>query len=342
VAEGICVEDQNPPVCTPVEHAASYNPYPGCGPATCETGYTLLEGSCVLESACSTETLVEHATSYSAYPACTVTACESGYVLTGGACVAENRSSSGGGGGGGYSAFNIFNVQNSLDGTSANVTWQTNRQSLTWMLYGTSTSYGSEYQGANYHTAHTLELTNLLPATLYHYQVRAKDASNNTVYDIDRTFTTPGFVPQVLGTKESACKVDVDGDIKGVMQFIAGSLIRACGPQVYHVLGNNMYHIPNWQYLHDNYFAQRIYNVAPEVLEQYGQTVTDDTSVRGNGAKKVAGAKLYADGTLLKAKDGKIYVIVDGKKVHIVSLEDLKKYAGNKMYNVSDQILNQY
>lgn len=285
---------------------------------------------------------VEHATSYNAYPDCGVTACESGYVLTGGACVAENRSSGGGGGGGGYSAFNIFNVQNSSIGTSANITWQTNRQSLTWMLYGTSTSYGSEYQGANYHTAHTLELTNLLPGTLYHYQVRAKDASNNTVYDIDRTFTTPGFVPQVLGTKEEACKTDVDGDIKDVMNFINGSLIRACGPGVYHVLGNKMYHVPNWQYLHDNYFAQRIYNVAPEVLEQYTQTMIDDKSVRGNGAQKVSGTKLYADGTLLKAKDGKIYVIINGHKVHIVSLEDLKKYAGNKMYSVTDQVLNQY
>ncbi|MDQ5938436.1 MAG: hypothetical protein QG642_126 [Patescibacteria group bacterium] len=287
---------------------------------------------------------VEHATSYNAYPDCGVTACESGYVLTGGACVAENRSSGGGGGGGGgsYSAFNIFNVQNSSIGTSANITWQTNRQSLTWMLYGTSTSYGSEYQGANYHTAHTLELTNLLPGTLYHYQVRAKDASNNTVYDIDRTFTTPGFVPQVLGVKEEACIPDVDGDIKDVMNFINGSLIRACGPGVYHVLGNKMYHVPNWQYLHDNYFAQRIYNVAPEVLDQYTQTMTDDKSVRGNGVQKVSGTKLYADGTLLKAKDGKIYVIMNGHKVHIVSLEDLKKYAGNKMYSVTDQVLNQY
>lgn len=248
---------------------------------------------------------------------------------------------SGGGGGGGYSAFNIFNVQSSLKGNDSTITWQTNRQSLTWMLYGTSTSYGSEYQGANYHTGHTLELTNLLPGTLYHYQVRAKDASNNTVYDIDRTFTTPGFVPQVLGTKENACIPDVDGDIKGVMQFIAGSLIRGCGPEVYHVLGSNVFHIPNWQYLHDNYFAQRIYNVAPEVLEQYGQIMTDDTSVRGKGGK-VLGTKLYPNGTLLRATDGKIYVIINGYKMHIVSLEDLKKYAGKKIINVSDQILNQY
>jgi hypothetical protein len=292
---------EEPQECKVVAHAATYNPYPTCGPATCESGYSVSEG----------------------------------------ACIENSRPSGGGGGGGGYSAFNIFNVQNSLTGGSANITWQTNRQSLTWMLYGTSTSYGSEYQGANYHTGHTLALDNLLPNTTYHYQVRAKDASNNTVYDIDRTFNTSGVLPQVLGVKENACKPDVDGDIKGIMNFIAGSLVRGCGPEVYHVIGNNVYHVPNWQYLHDNYFAQRIYNVTDEVIAQYGEISQDDKTVVGNGVK-VLGAKLYSDGTLLKAKNGKIYVIMNGHKVHIVSLEDLKKYAGNKMYNVSDTVLNQY
>ncbi len=292
---------EEPQECKVVAHAATYNPYPTCGPATCESGYSVSEG----------------------------------------ACIENSRQSGGGGGGGGYSAFNIFNVQNSLTGGSANITWQTNRQSLTWMLYGTSTSYGSEYQGANYHTGHTLALDNLLPNTTYHYQVRAKDASNNTVYDIDRTFNTSGVLPQVLGVKENACKPDVDGDIKGIMNFIAGSLVRGCGPEVYHVIGNNVYHVPNWQYLHDNYFAQRIYNVTDEVIAQYGEISQDDKTVVGNGVK-VLGAKLYSDGTLLKAKNGKIYVIMNGHKVHIVSLEDLKKYAGNKMYNVSDTVLNQY
>ncbi len=33
--------------CPTVEHAATYNSYPTCGPATCDSGYTLLNGSCV-------------------------------------------------------------------------------------------------------------------------------------------------------------------------------------------------------------------------------------------------------------------------------------------------------
>ena len=250
-------------------------------------------------------------------------------------------SGGGGGGGGGFVPINIFNIQNSVATSSANITWETNRASLTWMLYGTSTSYGSEYQNSNYHATHTMALADLLPGTIYHYQIRAKDSSNYTAYDIDRTFITPGLAPQVLGIKEIACKPDVDGDIKDVMQFISGSLIRGCGPEVYHVLGNDLFHIPNWQYLHDNYFAQRIYNVRDEVLAQYGQTLIDDKTVKGRDAK-VLSAKFYADGTLLKATSGKIYVIIDGKKVHVINLEDLKKYSENKMYSVTDTVLNQY
>ncbi|MFA6252796.1 MAG: hypothetical protein WCV69_00795 [Patescibacteria group bacterium] len=254
-------------------------------------------------------------------------------------------SGGGGGGGGGFIPINIFNVQSSVTTNSANITWETTRQSLTWMLYGTSTSYGSEYQGTNYHATHTMALTDLLPSTTYHYQIRAKDSGNSTSYDIDRTFTTPNTLgqlpPQVLGIKEVVCKPDIDGDIKGVMEFITGSLVRGCGPEVYHVLGNQIYHIPNWQYLYDNYFAQRIYNVTDEVIAQYVETKIDNKAAQGK-ISKIYGIKLYSDGALLKANDGKIYVIINGKKVHIVSLEELKKYSGNKIYNVTDTVLNQY
>ena len=56
----------------------------------------------------------------------------------------------------------------------------------------------------------------------------------------------------------------------------------------------------------------------------------------------VLGTKTYANGSLLRAVDKKVYVIVNGAKVHIKSLEDLKKYAGRKIYDVSDSVLNQY
>lgn len=253
-------------------------------------------------------------------------------------------SGGGGGGGGGIVPINIFNIQTSVATSSASISWETSRQSITWMLYGLNSSYGDEYQGVAYYSTHKAALSGLTPGTTYHYQIRAKDSNNNAVYDIDRTFTTLGagsLPPQVLGVKEEACKPDVDGDIKDVMKFVSGSLIRGCGPEVYHVLGNNLFHIPNWQYLHDNYFAQRIYNVTDEVIAQYGQTKIDDTSVSGKSLQ-VKGIKFYADGTLLKGSDNKIYVIINGKKVHIVSLEDLKKYLGRKIIKVSDEVLNQY
>jgi methionine-rich copper-binding protein CopC len=38
------------PTCPTVSHAATYNPYPTCGVATCESGYTLSNGSCIIVS----------------------------------------------------------------------------------------------------------------------------------------------------------------------------------------------------------------------------------------------------------------------------------------------------
>ncbi|HOZ36601.1 MAG TPA: Ig-like domain-containing protein [bacterium] len=37
---------ENPPPCPTVEHAATYNHYPTCGVAACESGYTLSNGAC--------------------------------------------------------------------------------------------------------------------------------------------------------------------------------------------------------------------------------------------------------------------------------------------------------
>ncbi|MEK7558017.1 MAG: hypothetical protein AAB530_02300 [Patescibacteria group bacterium] len=58
---------------------------------------------------------------------------------------------------------------------------------------------------------------------------------------------------------------------------------------------------------------------------------------------KVLSVKIYANETLLRGKDKKIYVIKNGKKQHIRSLKELKKYYfGKKIYNVNEDILSKY
>ena len=50
----------------------------------------------------------------------------------------------------------------------------------------------------------------------------------------------------------------------------------------------------------------------------------------------------YQDGTLLRAKDKKIYVILGQVKKYIASLDELKKYAGQIIYDVTDAELAKY
>ena len=73
---------------------------------------------------------------------------------------------------------------------------------------------------------------------------------------------------------------------------------------------------------------------SPEVSDKYnGRTILD---VEQN----VIDSYSYADGTLLRSLTTKrIYVIIDGKKVHIVSLAQLKKYAGKKIVDVTEDVI---
>lgn len=265
--------------------------------------------------------------------------------------IAQNNNGGGGGGGGyagggggGIPEINFFNIQTLVGTTTATITWETTRSSLTWMLYGTSSpAYGQEVKNNSYHATHTVSLTNLLPNTTYHYQLRASDSNLNTNYDIDRIFTTGnnGLPQQILGIKELACVPDIDGDMKDISQFANGVLLRGCGPEVYHIIDGKKFHIPNWQYLHDNYFSIRIYNIADSNLVQFPDTNTDNVNLK-KILSKVAGAKVYANGSLLRAPDKKVYVILNGKKSHVKTLEELKKYAGRKIFEVSEDILSQY
>ncbi len=258
--------------------------------------------------------------------------------------VTARSNGGGGGGGGGYRPqMSFINIKAQTATSSANVTWDTSLASHTWIIYGTTTEYGKEFRNTIYAQSHTAVLNDLLPNTTYHYQLRSFDNNTNVVYDIDRTFTTNGngIPPQVLGTKEFACVPDIDGDIKDITKFANGVLLRGCGPEVYHIVDGKKFHIPNWQYLHDNYFAIRIYNISDENLVQFPDTDKDNVSLK-KILKGVLGTKTYANGTLLRGSDKKVYIITNGKKVYISSLEELKKYAGRKIYDVTDTVLNQY
>jgi hypothetical protein len=241
----------------------------------------------------------------------------------------------------------------------ATITWNTSKDSLTWMIHGLTQTYGEEILSTDYVSSHSVLLAGLEPGTTYHYLVKSKGVDNAAKVDYDRTFTTPTAEscgdtpppppppgptpPEVLGEKILSCdfmrpshSTGPDVDIDQIFQYPDGSLLRdACSAEmmVYLLREQKKWHIPSWQYLHDNYLGQRIYNVLTDVLDNYPDWEDN---------KQILGIKEFADGSLLRGSDMRIYIIEDGHKRHIKTLKELAKYAGEEIYNVTDDVLNKY
>jgi hypothetical protein len=252
-----------------------------------------------------------------------------------------------GGGGGGSTTASVFNVDVDVTCEATTITWQTSRNSLTWMYYSDeSGTYSSEEQSTEYDREHSVVLEDLEYDTEYFYKIATKTTSGRESKKSEISFTTPPKeqCEEVLGEKiEEPLICDFlrpsgstggDEDIDGVFHYPNGSLLRdACVPEmpVYLIRDQKKWHIPTWQYLHDHHFDERIYNVISSVANSY-----EDWTA------KVLGIKEYADGTLLRGSDMKIYVLEKGQKRHVISLQELIKYAGQEIINVSDEVLDRY
>jgi hypothetical protein len=115
--------------------------------------------------------------------------------------------------------------------------------------------------------------------------------------------------------------------VLGVKLYPAGSLLRVPSHKIYVVISTD-----TAKYISDlkelgKYRGREIFNVSDETLARYRQ---------------VLGAKIYADGALLRGPDKKIYVIVLGKKYYISSLKELAGYKNSKINNVSAEVINSY
>lgn len=261
-------------------------------------------------------------------------------------CTTETTTTRGGGGGGGIDfRFAIKDLNDHVSCSGVELSWLTTKTSDTIIDYGTASGvYTVNVNNDTNATAHSITLKNLLPNTTYYYRVKAINGSQ-AITVVEKSFTTlpAEQCGQVLGEKiqNIACNFlrasgssGPDTNIEGVWQFPNGSLLRdACDPveSVYLIKDQMKWHVPNWQYLHDNHFGQRIYNVLSEVINSYP-----------NWQAKVLGVKTYADGTLLRSPDMKIYILENGQKRHIKTFEELFKYAGQEIINVSYDVLNQY
>jgi hypothetical protein len=83
-----------------------------------------------------------------------------------------------------------------IAGTSATISWTTDKFSDSQIDYGTTTAYGSQTTlSTTYVTSHVQSLTGLRPSTVYHYRIRSRDIANNLGVSADATFTTAPPAP---------------------------------------------------------------------------------------------------------------------------------------------------
>jgi hypothetical protein len=117
------------------------------------------------------------------------------------------------------------------------------------------------------------------------------------------------------------------GQVLGVQIYASGSLIRTPDKKIFLVLNNNQVQkIKDLKEL-AKYKNRKIYQVSYELFAQF---------------KQVLGIKIYANGTLLRGPDKKIYVISSGKKYYISSLNELAKYKNSPIYNVGAEVISGY
>ncbi len=99
---------------------------------------------------------------------------------------------------GGASAFTIDTVlpeisaiaTSGVTGSAVTVTWTTDEASSTEIEYGTTDSYGDSSVDGTLTTNHSVTITGLSEATLYHYRVTSTDEAGNASTSLDDDVTT--------------------------------------------------------------------------------------------------------------------------------------------------------
>ncbi|MCA9618037.1 MAG: fibronectin type III domain-containing protein, partial [Myxococcales bacterium] len=89
----------------------------------------------------------------------------------------------------------ISNLVVSVTDTTATIAWSTDEPADSTVDYGATTAYGSQATSGTLVSAHSLQLTGLTPATLYHFAVSSADAAANLAVGSDLTFSTDAVPP---------------------------------------------------------------------------------------------------------------------------------------------------
>lgn len=112
--------------------------------------------------------------------------------------------------------------------------------------------------------------------------------------------------------------------VLGVKLYAEGFVLRAPDKKMYLVLAQKkLLFLKNLADIRKFAFKKPVTNVGTDVIRQYTIVGSETTA-----------EKTYKDGTLVRGKDKKIYVFIKGKKVLIKNLIELRKYKGQKIFDI--------
>ena len=127
-------------------------------------------------------------------------------------------------------------------------------------------------------------------------------------------------------------KPPVRGRVLGAQAYADGTLLRGSDNKVYAVVSGQLVYITGPSQLM-KYVGREILKVDDSVIANWGAETTP----------AVLGTQTYANGTLIRGSDHRIYVLTNGKKVYINSLIELaKKHIGKPILDVGDDVVAQY
>ena len=125
---------------------------------------------------------------------------------------------------------NISSISSGTPGqTSATITWTTNQNASSTVLYGTTTAYGFASSSTSFVTSHSITLTGLTASTTYDYDVQATNAAGSYATSSNETFTTaasaspPNIASIASSTSATVATVTWTTDQSATSQVVYGA-----------------------------------------------------------------------------------------------------------------------
>lgn len=115
------------------------------------------------------------------------------------------------------------------------------------------------------------------------------------------------------------------GQVLGEKKYADGTLLRGSNGRTYIVVNGKLKYISS--------LAELAKYAGKEVIS------ADSSVINAFQMVGVLGVKQHGEGSLIRGTDMKVWVIINGKRHHIVNLQELMHYVGQEIFNVSNDVV---